>query len=143
MKKILKIMALANITLFASDLSAACVQRDMAGTWHTYIHYVATPSTKPLNYLFRCAFTVTNTGAVTTASRCEVSDNVSMSYIPITVNGGLLSVKNTCEVSGQITLAGGTAAFWIDEAWLNKQKNTLSGEGLDSGGWLTLNAIKQ
>lgn len=133
--------------LFSSGIYAACTKKDIAGIWHVNVHAVDNPNNpekKSDHVLFRCTLNVTKIGAITTPSICYfpyTPDPTNYSYLPIPVQGGTLFIDNICKVSGYITLENFTIP--IDEAWLNKGRDVLSGVGMYPVGWLTFDAIKQ
>jgi hypothetical protein len=130
--------------LFSSGLYATCVKKDIVGIWHANLHAVVSPSKDSQHLLFRCVAVVNTAGAITRQSKCEAGIP-ALKYLPVPVQGGVLSVNSICKVSGHLKVLVGSVSVSlpIDQAWLSKGKDVLSGEGVYDDGWLTLNAIKQ
>lgn len=146
MKTNINILALVSMLLFSSGLYAACAKKDIAGTWHANFHVVGSPLKDSQHILFRCVVVVNTASAITTQSKCEAGvSSLPSKYFPVPVQGGFLSVNNICKVSGHLDVLVGSESLSlpIDEAWLSKGKDVLSGEGVADDGWLTFNAIKQ
>ena len=128
------------------DVTAACSQTDLAGTWHA----LGVSGDVLYGYLEetnRCKIRVSSTGAiVATGSNCVTKTYLGTGWTNIT--GGRLTVNTACAVTGTVHLcdASGCGSIRVESAQLERNKAAfpMIGYSYNNPYWLfSFHAVKR
>jgi hypothetical protein len=125
MKKIM-IVCLSFWVVFSSIADAKCKRADVAGTWNMYFGVLGSAT--------RCTVRSPRSGpTVANGSYCYLPGVIN--YIPLT---GSLILSSNCHVTGLLNIY--TTQFSVD-AWISKDKETISGMSWDTTNNLSLGGV--
>lgn len=125
------LLSLAISTGAASAAGAACVQRDLRGTWDLYSteNVFLEEENALLTTWTVCVLRINADGVIQAGSNCQTALEEQL-----TINGGRLAVRSSCRARGRIDveLDSVVVRLQVTQATLTADKGLLVGVGRDA-----------